>query len=340
MGKVKKLKKLIALLSCVAVLVCFSVPAFAGVYGEDLGEFPWVSTAPVVDAVMDDIYADAYHMVIDHLEPGCIDTGITADVWFCWHGDYIYAFYQVYDPDVVTPDPERSKNPWSYDNVEFFVDYSASCYSDSLTGATQDVLDQCIQYRIDVSGYPSVYGKDPSGDSWSAYGKDASAAGASCDDQGRYADSFFQYAGNFASDIYTVEYAIPLSNTHITWGTETIEVGDVFSINIQVTDFYTGGSDTARLRCEGVDDWAWDAQYWPNFTLGAPDGEIVDNTPSTDVDETPSVDVDVDPIVDKVPSASVDVSPKPNAQTADVTGILYVLASLSAVAGFAVSKKR
>ncbi len=340
------MKKLFAIFAAVAMIAAFAVPAFAGVEGADYGVIPYVATAPVVDAIMDPVYAEGFHTDSFNIIRG-IDSGITAELWIVWNGDYIYAFYQVSDPDVVAPDPERSKNPWDYDNVEFFVDYSGVMYSeDYAAGSGEDTLNQCIQYRIDVSGYPSVYGFDANEDSWNAYGANASAPGAEADDQGRYADSFYKYDGNFASDIYTVEYAIPRTNTHLSWGTETIEPGDVFGANVQITDFYTGSSDTTGMCFEDFDGgWSWDAHLWPNFTLGA--GPVAEEPAPAPVEPAPAP-VEPDPAPAPVEPAPAPVEPAPapvtpapvNPGTADVTAIFYALASISAVAGLAISKRK
>ena len=338
------MKKLFAIFAAVAMIAAFAVPAFAGVEGVDYGVVPYVATAPVVDAIMDPVYAEGFHTDSFNIIRG-IDSGITAELWIVWNGDYIYAFYQVSDPDVVAPDPERSKNPWDYDNVEFFVDYSGVMYSDAWAAGDQvDTLDEAIQYRIDVSGYPSVYGKTREHGSWNAYGANASAPGAEADDQGRYADAYFKYDGNFASDIYTVEFAIPRTNTINPWGTETIEPGDVFGANVQITDFYTGSSDTTGMCFEDFDgDWSWDAHLWPNFTLGA---GPVDEEPAPAPVEPDPAPVEPDPAPVEPDPAPVEPDPAPvtpapvNPGTADVTAIFYALASISAVAGLAISKRK
>ncbi len=330
-----KFKKLIAVAASVAMLAASAVPALAGTMGEDYGTIPYVATAPVVDAQMDDVYADALKITVDHLEPGLLDTGLTAECYLVWNGDSLYAYYNVFDPDVLAPDAGRSKNPWDYDNVEFFIDYDGSSYS---ADDTDEHLNPCIQYRIDVSGYQSVYGFTPEDDSWSAYGLNADQPGSEYDDQGRYAGDFYEAAGNFTSDVYAVEYKLPLTNTHLTWGEDTIEPGETFGINIQVTDLYTGGSESSRYRLPGVDDWAWDAQYWPNVTLGEGPAGVVEPDPAP-VEPDPAP-VEPDPAPVEPDPAPVTPAPAPNPGTADVTAIFSVLASLSAVAGLAISKRK
>ena len=339
------MKKLIALVACVALIVCSAVPAFAGAMGADLGEVPWVATAPKVDGVMDAVYAEAAFLVVDTLDEDCLDTGLVAKCYFCWNGDYLYAFYDVQDYDVMPVPAERSSSPWDYDNVEFFIDYAGDGVSNRLEGVDTNDLDQCIQYRIDSSGYPSVYYFDAAGDDYGAYGLDGNSIGASMGAAGEYADDHFYFASNFASDRYTVEFALPLTNTLIPWGTETIEVGDVFGIGIQVTDKFAGGSDTSRYRVDGMEGWAWSAHLWPNYTLGAPDGYVAPADPEpapapADPEPAPApAPADPEPAPAPAP-APTPSAPVVNAPTSDVTAIFSVLASLSAVAGLAISKRK
>ncbi len=391
-----KFKKLFAVVATVAMIAASAVPAFAGVFGEDYGTIPWAPTAPVIDAQMDDVYADGLNFPIDHLQPGKLDTGLMAECWVVWHGDYLYAFYEVNDPDVVRPDASRSKNPWEYDSVEFFIDYAGtSVYGDDY-GDTNATLGQVLQFRIDASGYPTAYGYNPyTTKSWQAYGYDAGSVGAVKNDMGLYAGDFFESAGNFTSDIYTVEYKLPLTNVGFNdWGEYTIKPGDAFAFSVQINDDYTGRMGESSLyRLSGLDDSAWEAQYWPNVVLGEipegadtpaepdpapvepdpapvepdpapvePDPAPVEPEPSTP--DIPDIDVPEDPAPVEPDPAPVEPDPAPvepdpapvepdpapvtpdpapvtpNAGTADVTAIFSVLASLSAVAGLAISKRK
>ena len=264
-----KIKKLMSLLLTAALVLSLATPLFAGVEGADYGVVPYSASPIIVDGVMDSAYSNGLHLNAFSVVRG-IDTGLSNNIWMVYQDNYLYVFMQVADPDVVVPDAERSKNPWDYDNVELFIDYSGNSYSDVYAGGTGvDTLDQCVQYRLDVSGYPSVYGKTREYGSWNAYGANASAPGAEADSQGRYASDLFKYAANFASDIYTLEYAIPLTNTHFVWGTETLTAGDTFGLNVQITDFTSGSSDTTGYMFSDFDgEWAWDAHLWPKLTLG------------------------------------------------------------------------
>ena len=378
-----KFKKLFAVVAAIALMAATAVPAFAGTLAEDYGTIPWAPEAPVIDGQMDDVYADGLTFPIDHLQPGKLDTGLMAQCWIVWNGDYLYAFYEVNDPDVVRPDAARSKNPWEYDSVEFFIDYSGVAYDN---GGKDYQLGQVLQFRIDATGYPTVYSYNPLiQKSWYAYGYDAGSIGAAKNDNGYYAGDIFGSAGNFTSDIYTVEYKLPLTNKGFTnWGEYTLQPGDAFAFSVQINDDYTGRTGESSLyRLSGLDNSAWQAQYWPNVVLGEiPEGAIVEEPapvepapvepapapaepapapaepapvePETPViPELPEIEVPEEPApvepapapVEPAPAepAPAPVTPAPapsNPGTADVTAIFSVLASLSAVAGLAISKRK
>ena len=266
-----KIKKLMSLLLTAALVLSLATPLFAGVEGPNYGVIPHATMPIKVDGIRDEAYTSNGNciFIIDKILNG-IDTHVSAEVFLTYYGDTLYAFVQVSDPDIVVPDADHSRNPWDYDNVELFIDYSGNCYSDAYAyGTGVDTLDQCVQYRVDVSGYPSVFGRDVSGDSWCAYGANDATPGAEADDYGRYASAFFQYAGNFASSVYTIEYAIPLTNTNLPWGTETLTAGDTFGLNVMITDFYTDCTSTTVCGFSHMAGlWSWDAHLWPEFTLG------------------------------------------------------------------------
>ncbi|MFI2296528.1 endo-1,4-beta-xylanase [Isoptericola sp. NPDC019571] len=74
------------------------------------------TTAPQVDGVVDDAWADASAVSTDRQIEG--DGGATATVRTLWSGDTLYVLAEVADP---TPDVSGS-DPWVQDSVEIFLD--------------------------------------------------------------------------------------------------------------------------------------------------------------------------------------------------------------------------
>ena len=304
-----KFKKLFAVIAFVAVLAVFAVPAFAGSLGEDWGEVPWVPEAPVLDGQMDDLYENALFFVVDHPRPGDPDTGLMAEYRVMWHGDHIYVLATVYDYDIVLPDAGRSRpNPWLYDSAEFLIDYAGDNYYIDDNGT----LPQVLQFRSDVSGYQSSYGYNPTITeqkkmAWQAYGKDESAVGSKANNEkGLYAGDFFESAVFFTSDMYSVEFKLPLSNKGFnSWGNVTLEPGDSFAIMGQVNEDYSGRTgDVTLYRLEGLDETIWQAQFWPNVTLGYP--YEVEEEPDEPVADDPVDDPADDPVDEPADDPVVD----------------------------------
>ena len=361
-----KFKKLFAVVACVAMLAASAVPAFAGEFGEDYGIVPWVAEAPAVDAIMEDCYNEGMHFYIDTLQPGGVDVGLVAECWMVWNGDYLYAFYKVDDPEVIPIDAGRTKNAWVVDSVEFFFDYSgnASYVDDNAT------LASTFQFRVDVSGYPTARGYNPTtSKAWDVSGFDASSIKAAANEFGFYAGDIFKSAGNFATGVYTVEFALPRSSVGFTsWNEDVVDPGDTFAFSVQINDDYTRNAGVDINKYSIVED-TWAAQYWPYAVLGEipegalvepedpavepedpavePEDPVVDPEPSTpEVPDLPEIEEPEDPAPepeptpDPEPEPDPDPAPAPNPGTADVAAIFSVLASLSAVAGLAISKRK
>lgn len=318
------MKKLLTVLVAIAMTVALAIPAFAGSEGEDLGEIPWTAADIVIDSVMDEAYLQGLHLEINENASDTLNTGLYGEAWILWKDGYLYAFFEVDDPEVLTPDPAKQMSqPWGTDNVEFFIDHSGTAYCNDED--TDSDLTNCIQYRLDVSGWPSVYGFKAvnSDETWHAYGENGKG---DPDEDGNYADHYFEYAGNFTSNLYHVEYKIPLR--------EGATAGDSIAIFVQIYDMYTGGENRVRIGpCTNAAgrDWAWNAQCWSNVTLGAIDESQLVNIVDPEVTEPAAPVVDDTPVVPVAPS---------NPTTADLSVIFYALASLSAVGGLSLIGKK
>ena len=73
-------------------------------------------TAPQIDGVMDDVFADAQSITTGKQVSGT--DGATADTRAVWNGSTLYLFAEITDPDVDV----TSASPWEQDSVEIYVD--------------------------------------------------------------------------------------------------------------------------------------------------------------------------------------------------------------------------
>ena len=299
-----KFKKFFVLVACMAMLVTSALPAFAGMLGEDYGEIPMAATAPVVDGQMDSVYSKGLYFPVDYLRPGDYDTALYAECWVVWNGDYLYAYCKVEDPDIVLPDSSRTKKAWEYDSVEFFIDYSGTGSYATGSGVTSPNLIQVVQYRVDASGYQTAYGylEEEQDEAWASYGTTAADVGSQANPNELYAGDIFEFGFVSTADAYTAEFKLPLSNVAIIpWGEHTLEVGDAFAISVQVNDEYTGrkAEGLSLYRVPGLDDSAWQAQYYPNVVLS-------DTVVEGDVEEPTEPDEPTDPVEPNEPTDPVD----------------------------------
>ncbi len=125
---------------------------------------------PIIDAVMDDLYADAQVLKTEALTDG--DTDVYAEVRALWDEEYIYVFFDVKDPVLSAKNP----NEWEHDSVEVVVDQN--------NGKTKTYQADDAQYRVNYKNQKS-------------YGTNANS-------------KLFQSATATTDTGYVVEMAIPL----------------------------------------------------------------------------------------------------------------------------------
>ena len=170
-----------ALVLLTAVVLGPGLTASAHVDGGYLGDVPKTSETITVDGQKDDIYK--YGLAIDIKYEKDLLVHATGVVTLLYSGGILYAFAEVTDDDMPEPDKTaQQESPWRTDSFEVFINitYSNNVY---------DVM----QYRIDSSGYPSVYNKD----GLNAYGNKA-------------AKEYFSYAEADTGTGYCCEFAIPV----------------------------------------------------------------------------------------------------------------------------------
>ena len=107
-------------------------------------EAPHAAVAPVIDGVVDDVWASAATVHTGTLVEG--ELGATADVSLLWREGTLYALFQVADDEL----DACSTNAWEQDSVEVFLDPA-----NAKAGAFQPADGQ---YRISYSNAVSVSG--------------------------------------------------------------------------------------------------------------------------------------------------------------------------------------
>ncbi len=220
-----------AVMTALCICVC-AVPAYAHKDGGYLGDVPGTDVAISIDAERDSIYN--YGLSVDVKYEKDREVRATGVVTLLYSKGVIYAFAEVTDSDVQTPDPEvRATAPWRTDSFEVFINLPNNTN-------VYDVL----QFRIDCDGYPSVY--DKSG--LEAYGEEA-------------ASKYFTYAAKRTGSGYSTEFAIPVEASK----------GQEIGVNFQINDIYgqegelTWAMVYSEAMAGGTDSWY--VSIYPYLTL-------------------------------------------------------------------------
>jgi len=96
---------------------------------------------PEIDAVMDDLYADAQVLKTEAVTEG--DTDVYAEVRALWDEEYIYVFFDVKDPVLSS----KNANEWEHDSVEVVIDQN--------NGKTKAYQGDDAQYRVNYKNQKS-----------------------------------------------------------------------------------------------------------------------------------------------------------------------------------------
>ena len=218
------------LLALTLVLSALITGVSAHVDGGNLGDVPNTAEKITVDGKKDEIYDQALKVKVDQPN-GTSEVKATADAWLLYSDGRLYVYAEVTDKDIVDPTADlQESSPWSTDSLEVFINEKNS----------DDAAD-IMQYRIDCTGFPSVYNQG----GLAEYG------------QGK-ADSYFTYAARNTDNGYAVEYSIPVSAK---------EIGICFQVN----DVLSDGSQTwamAHSDVTGSGANSWTAGEHPYVTIG------------------------------------------------------------------------
>ena len=272
----------------------------AHVNGGYLGDVPKTTETITVDGVKDAIYDQGLSVMVDQEKDAMVlAKGV---VRLLYSNGTLYAFAEVWDDYMYAPDKTaQAEAPWRTDSFEVFINIKNS-----------NNVNDVMQYRIDSSGYPSVYNKT----GLTAYGPDA-------------AKQYFKYAAVASDNGYCTEFAIPVD-------AEGKDIG----VNFQINDIFEEGVLTwAVVYSEAVKGGtdSWNVGIYPYLSLGkttvsAPTPEPTENPteapdPSTDEPgaetevptEEPAEPTEVPAEPTDVPAEPTDVPSEPTDAPAEIT---------------------
>lgn len=231
----KTMKKALTVLTALTLIFMLTaiIPASANVNGGYLGDVPRTAVKINVDGERDAIYN--YGLAVDVKYEKDREVMATGVVTLLFSDGTLYAYAEVEDSDVKEPSEEaHTTTPWHSDSFEVFINIPNN----------NNVYD-IMQYRIDWTGWPSVYDKN----GLEAYGQKA-------------ADKYFKYAAKRTAAGYCTEFAIPVD-----------AAGKDIGVNFQINDMY-GDDNTltwAMVYSEaiqtGTDSWA--VNIYPYLSLGS-----------------------------------------------------------------------
>ena len=224
----KTMKKALTVLTALTLIFMLTaiITASANVNGGYLGDVPRTAVKINVDGERDTIYN--YGLAVDVKYEKDREVMATGVVTLLFSDGTLYAYAEVEDSDVKEPSEEaHTTTPWHSDSFEVFINIPNN----------NNVYD-IMQYRIDWTGWPSVYDKN----GLEAYGQ--------------------KYAAKRTAAGYCTEFAIPVD-----------AAGKDIGVNFQINDMY-GDDNTltwAMVYSEaiqtGTDSWA--VNIYPYLSLGS-----------------------------------------------------------------------
>ena len=290
------MKKLIVLALTLAIMMSISV--FAAPDGASLGDIPQTTETITIDANKDDIYDKGLVLALDRIQTeGQNDYGTKGTVWCVFNNGKLYAFVHMTDKDIETPDPaKQTGEPWSTESVEVFID----------AGNTGDVAN-VMQYRIDVTGWPSVYNQS----GLANYGQEA------------VGDSF-GYAAKLGNNEYWLEFAIDIPGA----ATQGFQFGFMFQNNDRNT---TGdGTQVILYTPSSLNSGSWTAELYDYAVVGEMIiEEVVEEVAVAPAEEAPAAAAE---------TAPATAAPVAAPQTSD-SFVLYAIAIIAVLGTALVVKK-
>ncbi len=315
------MNKITSILVIALMVLSLAIPAFAGSEGTYYGSIPKSPVDITIDGIKDPVYDYALRLDIASYSEGAIDLGTKGVAYLLWRGTDIFVLIEVVDPEIVIRSHDvQLSQPWKTDCATFYIDPT--------NVADGEHLDDVMQYRLDCTGWPSVYSPREAG-TLEAYG--SADDGFTSNADGLYAADFFDFAGVFSTENYQVEYQIPICDAPY--------IGQNVAFLLTVSDRYNGGDDSTQARLEdfaysGYD--VWDAEAWPYAQLADIPADY-----SGEVDEPVVSEPDVpveEPVVEPVisPDPVVDENPA----TSDADFFVFVAAAAAVVTAIFAAKKR
>ena len=290
------MKKLLVLALSVAIMMSISV--FAAPDGASVGDIPQTTESITVDANKDNIYDKGLVLQIDRpMDAGQNDYGTKGTAWCLFNNGTLYAFVHMMDKDIETPDPaKQTGEPWSTESVEIFID----------AGNTGDVAN-VMQYRIDVTGWPSEYNQSGTAN----YGQEA-------------VGDNFGYAAKLGTNEYWLEFAIDVPGAEA----QGFQFGFMFQNNDRNT---TGdGTQVILYSPSSLSSGSWTAELYDYAVVG---DMIIEEV----VEEVAAAPAEAAP-AEAAPVATAPVTTVTAAQTSD-SSVLYA-AAIIAILGTALVVKK
>jgi len=218
-----------------ALLSILSISSFAGSQGGSLGVVPQTTRIITVDAVKDDIYDQGLFVPLTRPESeGQNDYGTSGAAYCLFNDGVLYIYVQVIDNEIVEPTSDiQTTLPWETDSVEIFI---APNNTDEVT--------EVLQYRIDVTNWPSFYTQTGITD----YGPEA-------------VGNRFKYASKRTSDGYALEFAIPVEGSK--------KEGFIFGFHFQINDIRKNDTAIRMFAPSLAGSGSWTSELYEYSTVGA-----------------------------------------------------------------------
>ncbi len=186
------------------------------------------ATAPKIDGLLDDIWANSEEFHAKNVVQGSIENedDLSGYVQLLWNDTYIYAFATVFDNELKN---DSGSEIYKDDNIELYFDCNNS------KGGSYDSDD--VQFSFNY-GSTSIYTKSGSGDN-------------------TYSTEGIDFVIEPNPDGYNVEVAIPWATIKCEQPKEGLKIGFEFMID----DDDDGGDRDGKLAWNSTEDNAWQSSF-------------------------------------------------------------------------------
>jgi hypothetical protein len=310
------MKKFIALILAVMVVMAAAATVSAHSDNKNAGSIPKTAVAPSIDGVKDDIYDQGLFIPVRNGHSATPDGGLGggADAWMLWDDDNWYVFMKIDLAGFYSPDDWQdlqTDQPWALTTCEVLIDFANN----------SDEAQQVCQVRMNDKGFPNV----------TLMRDDPHLNGDECK---QYIEWGFSKGDNY----YCAEFKLKMSEFRK--GVESVGViygsdwaaGKAIGLYLFSQECADDGTQALFVSVPTEMSGNWAPANYDYVTLG---GDVVGAPPPAE----PEPEAPAEQAPAPEPAAPAPVAPAPAPTTGD-SALWLVVLTMAAAGAFVAAKRR